>query len=636
MEHAPTWLTYGLMYLSAAVLAVPLAKALGLGSIIGYLAAGIAIGPWGLGLVSNVQDILHFAEFGVVLMLFLVGLELQPSRLWAMRRPIFGTGSAQVLGCAAVLFAAGWLAGLPWRISLVAALGLALSSTAIALQVLAERNLMRTSSGRAGFSILLFQDVAAIPILALLPLLGAAAGAGDDHSAGEVLLEALKIVGVIGAIVLGGRLLLRPLLRWIAKSRTPEILTAASLLLVVGIAYLMVMVGLSMALGAFLAGVLLADSEYRSELEADIEPFKGLLLGLFFIAVGMSIDFGVLMRSPWLMAGILLGFLALKALVIYTLAKVAGVPYQERPVFTLLLAQGGEFAFVVFQAAAGAQVFSAETASLLIGAVALSMLISPLLLVLVDRALLRRYAQLKTAAPPAQEISEPQEAPVIIAGFGRYGQIVARVMLAQGIPTTVLDHSVEILEIARAFGYRVFYGDATRLDLLRIAGAEHARVLVVAVDDPEQSLKIATLARKHFPQLQLVARARDLTHWNALRDLGVTLVQRELFESSLESARTVLELMGQSPTRAQEMTRRFREHNIALADRMYPHHKDRAKMVAVAREGRAQLAEQMAKERQEHTEREARAQVYPGYGGVENAGEGGKSTNARDSDKNRL
>ena len=636
MEHAPTWLTYGLMYLSAAVLAVPLAKALGLGSIIGYLAAGIAIGPWGLGLVSNVQDILHFAEFGVVLMLFLVGLELQPSRLWAMRRPIFGTGSAQVLGCAAVLFAAGWLAGLPWRISLVAALGLALSSTAIALQVLAERNLMRTSSGRAGFSILLFQDVAAIPILALLPLLGAAAGAGDDHSAGEVLLEALKIVGVIGAIVLGGRLLLRPLLRWIAKSRTPEIFTAASLLLVVGIAYLMVMVGLSMALGAFLAGVLLADSEYRSELEADIEPFKGLLLGLFFIAVGMSIDFGVIMRSPWLMAGILLGFLALKAVVIYTLAKVAGVPYQERPVFTLLLAQGGEFAFVVFQAAAGAQVFSAETASLLIGAVALSMLISPLLLVLVDRALLRRYAQLKTAAPPAQEISEPQEAPVIIAGFGRYGQIVARVMLAQGIPTTVLDHSVEILEIARAFGYRVFYGDATRLDLLRIAGAEHARVLVVAVDDPEQSLKIVTLARKHFPQLQLVARARDLTHWNALRDLGVTLVQRELFESSLESARTVLELMGQSPTRAQEMTRRFREHNITLADRMYPHHKDRAKMMAVAREGRAQLAEQMAKERQEHTEREARAQVYPGYGGVENAGEGGKSTNARDSDKNRL
>lgn len=638
MEHAPTWLTYGLMYLSAAVLAVPLSKALGLGSIIGYLAAGIAIGPWGMGLVSNVQDILHFAEFGVVLMLFLVGLELQPSRLWAMRRPIFGTGSAQVLGCAAALFVAGWLAGMPWRISLVAALGLALSSTAIALQVLAERNLLRTSSGQAGFSILLFQDVAAIPILALLPLLGAAAGADNSHSAGEVALEALKIVGVIGAIVLGGRLLLRPLLRWIAKSKTPEIFTAAALLLVVGIAYLMVMVGLSMALGAFLAGVLLADSEYRSELEADIEPFKGLLLGLFFIAVGMSIDFGVLMRSPGLMLAILLGFMAIKAVAIYTLAKVVGIPYQERPVFTLLLAQGGEFAFVVFQAAAGAQVFSGETASLLIGAVALSMLISPLLLVVMDRVLLRRYARLKTTVPQAQEISEQQEAPVIIAGFGRYGQIVARMMLTQGIPTTVLDHSVEILEVARAFGYRVFYGDATRLDLLRIAGAEHARVLVVAVDDPEQSLKIVTLARKHFPQLQIVARARDLTHWNALRDAGVTLVQRELFESSLVSARTVLELMGQTQAQALEVARRFREHNIALADRMYPHHKDRAKMMAVAREGRAQLAEQMAKERQEQAAREAAAQVYPGYGGsgMGEAGEGDATANAQDLDKNRL
>ena len=599
MEHAPTWLTYGFLYLGAAVLAVPIAKALGLGAIIGYLTAGIAIGPWGLALVSNVQDILHFAEFGVVLMLFLVGLELQPSRLWSLRRPIFGLGSAQVLGCAAALFALGWLAGLPWRISLVGALGLALSSTAIALQSLSERNLLRTSSGQAAFSILLFQDVAAIPILALLPLLGAAAvGQGAELGASELAVEALKIVGVIGAIVLGGRLLLRPLLRWIAKSKTPEIFTAAALLLVVAIAYLMVLVGLSMALGAFLAGVLLADSEYRRELEADIEPFKGLLLGLFFIAVGMSIDFGVLMRSPWQMAALVLGFLAVKAVVIYGLARVAQIPYQERPVFTLLLAQGGEFAFVVFQAAAGARVLAAETASLLIGAVALSMLLSPLLLVLLDRLLLRRFATLKQP-PAAAEISEPQEAPVLIAGFGRYGQIVARVMLAQGVPATVLDHSVEILEVARTFGYRVFYGDATRLDLLRMAGAGQARVLVVAVDDPEQSLKIVALAHKHFPQLAVVARARDLTHWNALRDLGVTNVQRELFESSLLSARSVLELMGLPPAEAQDITQRFRTHNIALADRMYPHHKDRAKMIAVAREGRNQLAEQMAKERQE-------------------------------------
>ena len=611
MEHAPTWLTYGFLYLTAAVLAVPIAKALGLGAIIGYLAAGIAIGPWGLSLVSNVQDILHFAEFGVVLMLFLVGLELQPSRLWAMRRPIFGMGSAQVLGCAAVLFALGALAGLPWRVSLVGSLGLALSSTAIALQVLAERNLMRTQSGQAGFSILLFQDVAAIPILALLPVLGAAAGSSADHSPGGMALEALKIVGVIAAIILGGRLLLRPVLRWIAKSHTPEIFTAAALLLVVGIAYLMVIVGLSMALGAFLAGVLLADSEYRRELEADIEPFKGLLLGLFFIAVGMSIDFGVILRSPGLMALILVGFLAAKAVAIYTLAKLVNIPYQERPVFTLLLAQGGEFAFVVFQAAAGAKVFPAETASLLIGAVALSMLISPLLLVLLDRVLLRRYARLKTA-PQAEEISEPQEAPVIVAGFGRYGQIVSRVLLAQGIPTTVLDHSVEMLEVARIFGYRVFYGDARRLDLLRIAGAERARILVVAVDDAEQSLQIAKLAREHFPHLQIVARARDITHWNKLRDLGVTLVQRELFESSLNTAHTVLELMGLPTAEATTVLQRFRVHNIALADRMYPHYKDQAKYIAVAREGRSQLAEQMAKERQERSAAGTAHGAYPG------------------------
>ncbi|AVT13759.1 glutathione-regulated potassium-efflux system protein KefC [Paracidovorax avenae] len=604
MAHAPTWLTYGFLYLGAAVLAVPIARALGLGAIIGYLAAGIAIGPWGLGLVSNVQDILHFAEFGVVLMLFLVGLELQPSRLWSMRRPIFGLGSAQVLGCAALLWAVAWACGLPWRVALVGALGLALSSTAIALQVLAERNLMRTDSGQKAFSILLFQDVAAIPILALLPLLAAGAegagGAAQPHTASGLALEAAKIVGVVGGIVLGGRLLLRPLLRWIARSRTPEIFTAAALLLVVATAMLMLAVGLSMALGAFLAGVLLAESEYRRELETDLEPFKGLLLGLFFMAVGMTIDFGVLMRSPWIMLALLFGFLAVKAVVIHTLARATGMAYQERPVFTLLLAQGGEFAFVVFQTGAGAGAIPAEAASLLIGAVALSMLLSPLLLTAMDRVLLRRHARLKDGAPPeVEEISEPQKAPVIIAGFGRYGQIVARMMLAQGVPATVLDHSVDMLEVAHTFGYRVFYGDATRLDLLRIAGAAQARVLVVAVDDTEQSLKIVKIARKHFPQLEIVARARDVTHWNALRDLGVTRVEREVFESSLKTARTVLEVMGMPAAEAEALANRFRHHNIALADRMYPHHKDRAKMIAVAQQGRQQLVEQMAKERQE-------------------------------------
>jgi glutathione-regulated potassium-efflux system ancillary protein KefC len=607
IDDAPSWLTNGLVYLSAAVIVVPLSRALGLGSIIGYLAAGIAIGPWGLGLVSNVEDILHFAEFGVVLMLFMVGLELEPRRLWALRRPIFGWGSAQVIGCAALLCAAAMLAGLPWRVSLVAALGLALSSTAIALQVMGERNLLPTSSGQAGFSILLFQDVAAIPVLALLPLL-AGAGAGQLSAEGR-WLEAVKIVAVVGGIIVGGRLLVRPLLRWIAKSRTPEIFTAASLLLVIAIAALMRLVGLSMALGAFLAGVLLAESEYRRELETDIEPFKGLLLGLFFIAVGMSIDFGVLLASPMLMAAIVLGFLVLKALVIYPLARAMGLPLQDRPIFTLLLAQGGEFAFVVFQAAAGERVLAAETASLLIGAVAVSMLLSPLLLVAIDKLLLPRYAG--RDKPRMAELSEPQHAPVIIAGFGRYGQIVGRMLAAQGLSATVLDHDADMIEAARSFGYKVFYGDATRLDMLRTAGAAAAKVLVIAVDDTGQSLAIVDLAREHFPQLELVARARDVTHWNELRDRGVMRVEREVFESSLRSARTVLEVLGFAPYEARVQAVRFRRHNLELFERMYPHHKDRAKVIAVIKQGRRQLEEQMAQERAEHDKRrrEEQAQI---------------------------
>ena len=487
--------------------------------------------------------------------------------------------------------------GVEWKIALVAGLGLALSSTAIALQAIGERNLMPTSSGQAGFSILLFQDVAAIPILALLPLLGAATAISEAVGHSNRGLEAIKIIAVIGGIVLGGRLLLRPLLRWIASSGTPEIFTAASLLLVVGIASLMQFVGLSMALGAFLAGVLLAESEYRRELETDIEPFKGLLLGLFFIAVGMSIDFGILLESPGLMAAILFGFLGLKLLVIYALARAMKLPFQERPVFTMLLAQGGEFAFVVFQAAAGAKVFSAEIASLLIGAVALSMLITPLLLIAVDRLLLPRYA--KSHAPTMKEISEPQTAPIIIAGFGRYGQIVGRMLLAQGISPTVLDHDAEMIESARSFGYRVFYGDATRLDLLRTAGAASAKILVVAVDDIEQSIKIVDTAKEHFPQLRIVARARDVTHWNQLRDRGVVHVERELFESSLRSARSVLELLGHPAHEARQSAMRFRKHNFELFEQMYPHRKDRSKMIAVARQGRLQLEEQMAQEREQ-------------------------------------
>jgi len=599
MGHAPAWLTSSLIYLGAAVLVVPLSKALGLGSIIGYLAAGIAIGPWGLGLVSSVEEVLHFAEFGVVLMLFLVGLELEPARLWNLRRPIFGWGTAQVVACTAVLFAVGYLAGASWRVALVAALGLALSSTAIALQVFGERNLLRTSSGQAGFSILLFQDVAAIPILALLPLLAV----GDAHepiSSAQRAFEAAKIVGVIAGIVLGGRLLLRPLLRWIARSNTPEIFTATALLLVVAIAALMQLVGLSMALGAFLAGVLLAESEYRRELETDIEPFKGLLLGLFFIAVGMSIDFGVLIAQPGLMALVVVGFLVLKCAVIYALAKAMDVPYQQRPVFTLLLAQGGEFAFVVFQAA-GPNVLPPGVASFLIGAVALSMLISPLLLVLIDKVVLPRYS--RSSGPAMEEISEQQEPKVLICGFGRYGQIIGRLVSAQGIKVTVLDHDPDTVAGLREFGFRVFYGDATRLDVLRTAGAATALAVVVAVDDVEQSLEIVDVVREHFPQARLVARARNVSHLYQLQDRQVEFIERELFESSLRSARSVLEVLGWPAHEARESAMRFRQRNLKLTADGYPHYKDRAKFIAVAKEGRQQFAEQMAREREEREKR---------------------------------
>jgi glutathione-regulated potassium-efflux system ancillary protein KefC len=610
IDHLPAWLLNTLVYLSAAVIAVPLARAVGLGSIIGYLAAGIAIGPWGLKIVTNAPDILHFAEFGVVLMLFLVGVELEPQRLWNLRRPIFGWGTAQVLGCTAVICAAAMITGVPWRIALVAALGLALSSTAIALQVMGERNLLPTSSGQAGFSILLFQDVAAIPILALLPLLGGVVE--PEQAAPNRGFEALRIVGVVAIIVLGGRLTLRPLLRWIARSRTPEIFTAASLLVVVAIAALCQLAGLSMALGAFLAGVLLAESEFRRELETDIEPFKGLLLGLFFIAVGMSIDFGVLARSPWLMAAIVVGFMAIKMAVIYPIGRMMGIPLQERPVFTLLLAQGGEFAFVVFQAAAGAQVMTPQTSSLLIGAVAVSMMLSPVLLVAVDKWLLPRWAN--GNARQLAEISEQQDAPIIIAGFGRYGQIIGRMLAAQGVASTVLDHDADMIEAARAFGYKVFYGDATRLDLLRTAGAETAKVLVIAVDDVGQSLAIADLVHEHFPHLDLVARARDVTHWNKLRDRGVMRVERELFEASLRSARSVLEILGTAPAEARRQAMRFRRHNLQLFERMHPHYQNRGKLIAVVKEGRRQFEEQMAQERAQQAQRRRDGGPGPTWG----------------------
>ncbi|MEO7056398.1 MAG: glutathione-regulated potassium-efflux system protein KefC, partial [Caldimonas sp.] len=552
MEHN-SWLTGSLVYLAAAVLAVPVARFFGLGSIIGYLGAGILIGPWGLKLVTDPQDILHFAEFGVVLMLFLVGLELEPQRLWSLRKPIFGWGSAQLLGSAALIvlvaMAVGWVGnasglgglgglglGLDWRLATVAALGLALSSTAIGLGVLAERNLMATTSGENILSVALLQDIAAIPILALLPLLAVAA---DHGGSGGGWIGAARAIGTIAVVVLGGRLLLRPALRWIAKSDTPEIFTAASLLLVVATASLMNAVGLSMALGAFLAGVLLAESEYRRELETDIEPFKGLLLGLFFMAVGMSIDFAVVLQRPLLIAAVVIGFLIVKAAVLWVMARAMPIPRPERPVFIILLAQGGEFGFVVFQTAAQAGVISAPASSFLVAAVAISMLLTPLLLVAADRWWIPLLAGSDREA--LSEINEQQHAPVIIAGSGRYGQIVGRMLFANGITPTILDHDAEAIDGLRRFGWRAFYGDATRLDLMRTAGAGEASLLILAIDDIEQSVEIAKMVKEHFPGLTIVARARNVQHYYELFEEGVKHIERETFDSALMSARSALE-----------------------------------------------------------------------------------------------
>lgn len=601
MEHG-SWLTGTLVYLAAAVIAVPIAKFLGLGSIIGYLAAGILIGPWGLKFVTNPQDMLHFSEFGVVLMLFLVGLELEPKRLWQLRKPIFGWGSVQLFGSAALMFGVGAACGIDWRIALVASLGLAMSSTAIGLGVLGERGLMNTTSGQSVLSVALLQDVAAIPILALLPLLAVQHAAAE----GSAWVSAAKAIGVIALIVFGGRLLIRPALRWIARSATPEIFTAASLLLVVATAALMQTVGLSMALGAFLAGVLLAESEYRRELETDIEPFKGLLLGLFFIAVGMSIDFAVVLAQPLLIAGIVLGFLLVKGLVLWGMGRTMPLPKPERPVFIILLAQGGEFGFVVFQTAAGAGVIDAQVSSLLVAAVAISMLVTPLLLVAADKWLIPMLAGQARKSTTVEEIRDPQNQSVIIAGFGRYGQVVGRMLYANGIKPTVLDIDAEQIEAMRRFGWPVFYGDAGRLDLLRTAGAATAKVLVLAIDDVDQSVEVAKMVREHFPDLTIVARARNVRHYFELYELGVTLIERETLDSALMSARSVLEELGWERHQARTLAMRFRRHNVDQLIKMGPHRKDEAKLIAVAKQGRQQLEALFAQERDEAAMRDAR------------------------------
>jgi glutathione-regulated potassium-efflux system ancillary protein KefC len=588
MEHS--LLQNAMVYLLAAVVAVPIAKRLGLGAVLGYLLAGIAIGPFGFRLISEVEDILHFSEFGVVLLLFVIGLELEPRKLWSMRRPIFGWGGAQVGLVALALCVAAMLAGVHWKVALIAALGLSLSSTAIALATLEERKLLSTPAGGAGFSILLFQDIAAIPMIAIVPLLGVAAV--DKVELGWD--DAVRIAAVLLALVASGRCLVNPLLRIIAKTNMREIFTGFALLMVISIALLMQWVGLSMALGAFMAGVLLADSEYRHALESDLEPFKGLLLGLFFIAVGMSVDFGAFFAQPVLILGLVAGFLGIKTAVLYGLARLFDLPRGQQSMFAILLSQGGEFAFVVFGAAATAKVFSPNVASVLVVVVALSMMTTPLLLILHDKFIAPRFAS--GGKKRKADAIEAQEGHVIIAGFGRFGQIIGRLLRASQVPVTVLDHDPDQIDLLRKFGVQVFYGDATRMDLMRSAGIAKARALVVALDGMEDGLALIDSVRKEYPDLTILARARNVTHYFDLRDRGVTLIERETFEAALQLGEKALQHMGWSAERANEAKLKFRSHNLKSLEDLYPVYKDQQQMVSQAKQARDELDAMFARD----------------------------------------
>lgn len=577
-----------MVYLAAAVVCVPIAKRLGLGSVLGYLAAGCAIGPWGLRFVTNVESTMHFSEFGVVLMLFVIGLELEPERLRAMRREVLLGGSLQVAACAAPLALVGLLVGLPWQGAVVSAVALALSSTAIVMTTLAERSLGNTTVGRTSFAILLFQDIAAIPLLVVIPLLSAG---GDATMSWEGPVQG--ILAVL-AVVLLGRYVTPPVIRRVASLHQREVFTACALLLVLGIAQLMAAVGVSMGLGAFLAGVLLAGSEFRHALESDLEPFRGLLMGLFFIAVGMTVDFGLLMDEPLVVLGMVAGFSVLKLAALRAIAPRLHVSRRQGWLFAVLLSQGGEFAFVVFGAAQQARLLPGSWDARLTLTVALSMALMPILLIAHDRLL----ARVPAAEPEAPATIESEDAPVIIAGFGRFGQIVGRLLFASGLRATVLDHDADQIEFLKRFGFRVFYGDARRPDLMHAAGAGKAKVLVVAVDDPEACVAIVDMARHQFPHLRIVARARNVQAWFELRQRGVELPERELFEASMAAGRRTLELLDVGRHEAFERAATFRRHNVAMLEQLLLHVDDEARRISVARVAREDLEKQFEREHQ--------------------------------------
>ncbi len=629
------------VYLLAAVIAVPVAKRLGLGSVLGYLIAGVAIGPV-LGIVysGETQALQHFAEFGVVMMLFLVGLELEPKALWAMRGQLFGLGGLQVVGTAAAFTGIALALGQPWQFALAIGLVLCLSSTAIVLQTLNEKGLMKTGGGQSSFSVLLAQDIAVIPMLALLPLLavpelidafGAGPSAGDavagqatdtgghggegEHAESMVITEglppwqvALLNVGAIAAIVVGGNYLSRPLFRYIGATGMREVFTAATLLLVIAIALLMMLVGLSPALGTFLAGVLLANNEYRHEIESDIEPFKGLLLGLFFITVGAGIDFGILFEQLGLVLGLTLGTVAVKATVLFALATVFGIRDADRWLVALGLAQAGEFGFVLISFCLQNDVLPAGIADVLLLVVALSMLVTPVLFIVFERVIAPRM----TKGQVRENDAIDEVGTTIIAGHGRFGQVVNRLLLSNGYTTTLLEHKSELIEGQRKFGTKVFYGDATRPDLLEAAGLHEAKLLVVAIDDEAEALKLIEHARRERPDLHIIARAFDRRSVYRMYQGGTDDIVREVFDSSVRAGRYALEALGMHPYEAEKAATVLVEQDNAGLRRLAPVYREdisifeNAEYIDLAKQIRDELDRAMqgaGRVRHDHTEK---------------------------------
>lgn len=575
-----TLLTAGVVYLFAAVIAVPIAARLGIGAVLGYLLAGIAIGPWGLGFISDVDEILHFSELGVVFLMFIIGLELNPSKLWELRRSIFGVGAAQVIFSAAILGGLLWLTDFSWQAATIGGIGLAMSSTAMALQLMRDKGMNRNESGQLGFSVLLFQDLAVIPALAMVPLL-----AGSDSGHTDWMKVGMKVLAFAGMLV-GGRYLLRPIFRFIAASGVREVFTAAALLLVLGSALFMDSLGLSMALGTFIAGILLAESEYRHELEIAIEPFKGLLLGLFFISVGMALNLGVLYTHILEILVGVVALVAIKAGVLYGLSRIFGLRSSERLQFSAVLSQGGEFAFVLFSAASSAKLFTGDQMPLLLVTVTLSMMTTPLLMQGVDRILARRFNESDdNAEKPFVEDDKPE---VIVVGFGRFGQVVARLLMANEKRITVLERDISAVSLMRKYGYKVYYGDATELELLRAAGAETAQSIVITCNGPEDAMEIVNLCQHHFPHLKILARARGRVEAHELLLAGVTLFSRETFSSALELGKKALVTLGMHPHQAFRAQQHFRRLDMRMLRDFMPNHAD-SQQISRVKEARREL-----------------------------------------------